>query len=102
MDSIGNVITGYNYVGTDPVVMAAHLDTVFPETTRLQLRRQANKLFVPGISDNGAGIVAVLWALRAAKEAGIRFRRSVIAVGTVGEEGEGNLRGVRYLFERPP
>jgi len=46
--------------------------------------------------------VALLWAFRAAKKAGIRFRRPVVAVGTVGEEGEGNLRGVRNLFERPP
>lgn len=102
MDSIGNIIAGYESIGTDPLVIAAHLDTVFPRTTPLQLRRKESTLFLPGISDNGAGIVALLWALRAAKEAGIRFQRSIVAVGTVGEEGEGNLRGVRHLFEHPP
>ena len=101
-DSMGNVVIGYEYIGADPVVMAAHLDTVFPQTMPLQLRRKANTLFLPGISDNGAGIVALLWTLRAAKDAGIRFRRSVIGVGTVGEEGAGNLRGVRFLFDSPP
>ena len=101
-DPIGNVIAGYQDIEALPVVIAAHLDTVFPHTTPLQLRRKGNTLFLPGISDNGAGIVALLWAFRAAKDAGIRFRRSVIAVGTVGEEGEGNLRGVRYLFDHPP
>ncbi len=101
-DPIGNVIAGYEGFGSNPVVVDAHLDTVFPPATLLQLRRQAKTLFLPGISDNGSGIVALLWAFRAAKEAGIRFRRPVVVVGTVGEEGEGNLRGVRHLFEAPP
>jgi tripeptide aminopeptidase len=98
VDSIGNVVAGYDGIGDNPVIVAAHLDTVFPASTPLHLHREAQKLFMPGISDNGAGIAALLWALRAAKECGLRFARSVIAVGTVGEEGEGNLRGVRHLF----
>src|SRR5439155_10632150 len=100
-DLIGNVLAGYEGIGENPVVIAAHLDTVFPASTPLQLRRKANALFLPGISDNGCGIVALLWTFRAAKEAGIRFRRPVLAVGTVGEEGEGDLRGVRRLFDNP-
>jgi tripeptide aminopeptidase len=102
MDSIGNVVAAYEGVGNNPLVIGAHLDTVFPPSTALQLRRKAQMLLLPGISDNSAGIVALLWALRAAKEVGLRFRRPVIAVGTVGEEGEGNLRGVRHLFNAPP
>ena len=101
-DSIGNVISGYEGIGRNPVVVGAHLDTVFPLKTPLQLRRNGKIVFLPGISDNGCGIVALLWVFRAAKEAGIRFRRSVIGVGTVGEEGEGNLRGARRLFDDPP
>ena len=81
--------------------MAAHLDTVFPGSTVLQLRRRGRILFLPGISDNGSGLVALLWSLRAARETGLRFLRPVIAVGNVGEEGQGNLRGVRHLFETP-
>jgi acetylornithine deacetylase/succinyl-diaminopimelate desuccinylase-like protein len=101
-DAIGNVIAPYEDFGRNPVVIAAHLDTVFPGSTPLELRRKEKTLFLPGISDNGCGIAALLWALRAAKDAGLRFRRPVIAVGNVGEEGEGNLRGIRHLFNAPP
>jgi tripeptide aminopeptidase len=102
IDSIGNVIASYNGLGTDPLVIGAHLDTVFPAATALQLRRRGRSLLLPGISDNGSGLVAVLWVLRAAKEAGLQFRRPVVAVANVGEEGEGNLRGIRHLFSDPP
>src|SRR5262249_10687378 len=98
IDGIGNVIASYNGFGHDPVVVGAHLDTVFPASTEVKLRRQGRLLLLPGISDNGCGLVAALWMLRAAKESGIAFRRPVIVVGNVGEEGEGNLRGVRHLF----
>jgi tripeptide aminopeptidase len=101
-DSIGNVFAGYEELGSNPVVVGTHLDTVFPLATPLQLRRKGKTLFLPGISDNGSGIVALLWLFRAAKETGIRFRRPVVGVGTVGEEGEGNLRGARRLFDAPP
>jgi acetylornithine deacetylase/succinyl-diaminopimelate desuccinylase-like protein len=101
-DSTGNVFAGYEGLGSNPVVVGTHLDTVFPPATPLALRRKGKTLFLPGISDNGSGIVALLWAFRAAKEAGIRFQRPVIGVGTVGEEGEGNLRGARRLFDSPP
>ena len=101
-DAIGNVIAAYDFVGHNPVVVGAHLDTVFPDSTRLDLARKGRTLFLPGISDNGAGIVALLWAFRAAKASGIRFRRPVIGVGNVGEEGEGNLRGIRHLFNDSP
>ncbi len=101
-DAIGNVIAGFDGIGPNPVVLAAHLDTVFPSSTRLDLRRKGRALFLPGISDNGSGLVALLWSLRAAREAGLRFRRPVIAVANVGEEGEGNLRGIRHLFHAPP
>jgi acetylornithine deacetylase/succinyl-diaminopimelate desuccinylase-like protein len=101
-DSIGNVIASYDGIGRYPVVAGAHLDTVFPASTPLELQRKGRALFLPGISDNSAGIVALLWALRAAKENDIHFRRPVIAVGNVGEEGEGNLRGIRHLFSNSP
>lgn len=101
-DSIGNVIASYDGFGRNPLIIGAHLDTIFPSSTRLELERRGQSLFLPGISDNGAGIVALLWALRAAKAADLSFRRPVIAVGNVGEEGEGNLRGIRHLFSDPP
>jgi acetylornithine deacetylase/succinyl-diaminopimelate desuccinylase-like protein len=82
MDSIGNVIAAYDGIGRNPVVVGAHLDTVFPASTPLRLQRKGRILLLPGISDNGAGIVALVWALRAA--------------------GEGNLRGIRHLFNDAP
>ena len=100
-DAIGNVVTTYGSGDSNPVVVGAHLDTVFPASTPLRFEQKGRTLLLPGISDNGAGIVALLWALRAAKENGIQFRRPVIIVGNVGEEGEGNLRGIRHLFDRP-
>ena len=101
-DAIGNVIAAYDDYGENPVVVGAHLDTVFPADVPLQLRRNGRVLFLPGIADNGSGLVALLWIVRAAKEVGLRFRRPLIVVGNVGEEGEGNLRGVRHLFTAPP
>ena len=102
MDEIGNVIAAYDRIGSNPVVIGAHLDTVFPASTPLRIRRRGNVLCMPGISDNGAGIVALLWVLRAARESQLRFLRPVVAIGNVGEEGEGNLRGIRHVFHRPP
>lgn len=101
-DSIGNVFAAFDGMGRNPVVVGAHLDTVFPASTPLDLRRKGRALLLPGISDNGCGIVALLWAFRAAKDSRLEFRRPLIAVGNVGEEGEGNLRGIRHLFNAPP
>jgi len=102
IDSIGNVVASFDGNGRNPVVVGAHIDTVFPASTPLELQRKGRALHLPGISDNGAGLVALLWTLRAAKENGIHFRRPVYVLGNVGEEGEGNLRGVRHIFKDPP
>jgi len=83
-------------------VIGAHIDTVFPASTPLKLQRKGRALHLPGISDNGAGLVALMWMMRAAKETGIHFRRPVLVLGNVGEEGEGNLRGIRHVFQDPP
>src|SRR5262249_36741754 len=82
-DSIGNVVTTYGEGDRNPVIVGAHLDTIFPASTPLRLEKKARTLLLPGISDNGAGIVALLWALRAAKDNGIQFRRPVMAIGNV-------------------
>jgi acetylornithine deacetylase/succinyl-diaminopimelate desuccinylase-like protein len=102
IDDVGNVIAPVNDVGADPLVIAAHLDTVFPRETPLGLRRKDKTLFMPGISDNGSGLVALLWTLRAVQHSGLRFRRPIVAIADVGEEGEGNLRGIRHVFQNPP
>ncbi len=83
----------------DPLlVVSAHLDTVFPAGTDVTVRNAKGILFAPGIADDGCGLAALIALGRAMAAANIETEGSVLFVGTVGEEGEGNLRGVRYLF----
>jgi tripeptide aminopeptidase len=99
-DAVGNVLTFADSVSkAEPALaISAHLDTVFPADTRLDVRREHTRLLGPGISDNGAGLAAV-WALAAViKDCGLRMSRPVVLMGNVGEEGDGNLRGMRHLF----
>ena len=80
------------------IAISAHLDTVFPAATVLNVRREQTRLLGPGISDNGAGLAA-LWALAAAfHQLGIVTARPLLFIANVGEEGEGNLCGVRHLY----
>jgi tripeptide aminopeptidase len=80
------------------VVLEGHLDTVFPEGTDVTVKVRGDTLFAPGIGDDTRGLVVVLEALRAMNEAQLRTRADVLFTGTVGEEGLGDLRGVKYLF----
>lgn len=80
------------------VVISAHLDTVFPEGTDVSVRREAKRLWAPGISDNACGIASLLTTARALQHCAITTEGTVFFVCTVGEEGAGNLRGVRFLF----
>lgn len=82
------------------VVVSAHLDTVFSKDTNFEVVRRANKLFAPGIADDGCGLVALLALAQAIQAEQIPLEGSILFVGTVGEEGEGNLRGVRHLFTK--
>jgi tripeptide aminopeptidase len=81
-------------------VLSGHLDTVFPEGTDVTVRRQGTRISGPGIGDDCRGLAVVLAVARAFQGAGVRTDGTVIFAGTVGEEGPGNLRGVRHLFER--
>jgi tripeptide aminopeptidase len=80
------------------VVVSAHLDTVFPEGTSFTVRRAAGRMFAPGIADDGCGLAALVALARALEEFKIETEGSLLFVGTVGEEGEGNLRGARHLL----
>lgn len=100
-DAEGNV-TGIRR-GTGPaggplVVIAAHLDTVFPEGTPVKVRREGTKLYAPGIGDDTRSLAVLLAYVRALDAAKIRTKSDILFVGDVGEEGQGDLRGVRYLF----
>lgn len=80
------------------MVVSAHLDTVFSQQTDFSVHRRGNRFYGPGISDDASGLVALIAIIEALKNAEIRTRGSILFVGTVGEEGDGNLRGVRYLL----
>jgi acetylornithine deacetylase/succinyl-diaminopimelate desuccinylase-like protein len=82
------------------VVISGHLDTVFPQGTDVRVRREGNRLAAPGIGDDGRGLAVVLTVARAFQTLRIPTNATVLFIGTVGEEGQGNLRGVRYLFEK--
>jgi tripeptide aminopeptidase len=99
-DEVGNV-TG-ELAGSSEneiVLITAHMDTVFPEGTDVHVRRERGLLYAPGISDNGAGLAALIGVARAISETKIASRRTMIFAADVGEEGEGNLRGIRKLVE---
>ena len=103
VDAAGNVVG--EYPGTlpsrvnDVILLAAHLDTVFPADTDVRVKRSGNRLLAPGISDNGAGLAAIAGLARALAESKIRTAKTIVLAGDVGEEGEGNLRGMLALVE---
>lgn len=82
------------------LVVSAHLDTVFSKDTNFNVVKRDNKLFAPGIADDGCGLAALIALARAIQAERIPLEGSILFVGTVGEEGEGNLRGVRHLFTK--
>ncbi len=98
-DAIGNVIGEFPGTSSDIVMLTAHLDTVFPEGTDVHVKREGGQLLAPGISDNGTGLAALLAVARAFREAKIKTNKKILFVADVGEEGEGNLRGIRALTE---
>lgn len=99
IDEEGNCVALREGRSSSPlVVVSAHLDTVFPAGTDLTTTRVGNRLLAPGISDDCCGLVALLALVRAMGVSGIETEGSILFVGTVGEEGAGNLRGVRHLL----
>ena len=100
-DEVGNVIALRRGKGSGKrkvVAINAHLDTVFPEGTDVTVRREGKKLFAPGIGDDTRGLVVVLTILKAMEAAGIETEADILFIGGVGEEGLGDLRGVKHLF----
>ena len=99
IDSVGNVIAERKGTGRGKTVMiAGHLDTVFPEGTDVKVKREGNAMRGPGIGDDCRGLAVVLAVARAFQMEKVQTDGTVIFVGNVGEEGPGNLRGVRHLF----
>lgn len=99
IDAVGNAVgrrPGRD--GTLTIAYSAHLDTVFPAGTDVTVRFEDAKMYAPGIGDNSRGLVALLAVLRSLQHAGIETAANVLFIGNVGEEGLGDLRGVKHLF----
>jgi acetylornithine deacetylase/succinyl-diaminopimelate desuccinylase-like protein len=98
-DAVGNVFALRRGVeDREPLVLSAHLDTVFPAATDLMVHADGNVLRAPGISDDARGLAALVAVARALSQASITTRHPILFAATVGEEGSGDLRGVRHLF----
>ena len=103
IDSIGNVIAERPGTGGGPVVIfAAHLDTVFPEETDVRVKREGTLMRGPGIGDDCRGLAVLLSVAKAMAAGNVRTLGTIYFVANVGEEGPGNLRGVKHLFAKPP
>jgi tripeptide aminopeptidase len=101
IDAEGNVLAERRGTGTGPtIVIAGHLDTVFPEGTNVKVTRQGTLLKGPGIGDDCRGLAVILAVARAMQMERLETTGTIVFVGNVGEEGPGNLRGVRHLFEK--
>lgn len=98
-DSIGNVLGLIRGSGQGPrLVVAAHLDTVFPEGTDTRVKEKDGKFYAPGIADDTRGLAEILCLVRAIKESGVRPLGDILFCANVGEEGLGDLRGSKQLF----
>jgi len=101
IDPEGNVLGLRKGTGSGPLVaVAAHLDTVFPEGTEVRVKREGNRLLAPGVGDNARSLAVVLAIIRALESANVQTTGDILFVGDVGEEGPGDLRGIKYLFQK--
>ena len=102
-DAVGNVTGVRRGRGNGQMVaVAAHLDTVFSEGTDCTVRREGTKLYAPGVGDDTRGLAVLLAFIRALDAAGIETEQDLLFIGDVGEEGSGDLRGIRHVFTDGP
>ncbi|MHA2250029.1 MAG: M20/M25/M40 family metallo-hydrolase [Candidatus Kariarchaeaceae archaeon] len=98
IDGIGNIIAAEDFGDLkDPVIFSAHLDTVFPESVEIKVKREGDILYAPGVGDDSRGLAVVLQIAKLVKKLNKKY--PILFVATVGEEGIGDLRGVKYLFQ---
>ena len=101
MDAEGNVMgVRRGSGGGEMVAVVAHLDTVFPEGTDVKVKREGTRLAAPGVGDNTRGIALMLAVIRAMDAGKFQTAGDILFVGNVGEEGEGDLRGVKFLLQK--
>ncbi len=99
-DEVGNVIAERPGSRAGTVALTAHLDTVFPLGTAVSVRRENGRLYAPGIADNGAGLAGLLGVAQALQQIPVATQRTLLLIANVGEEGEGDLLGMKHLFSR--
>ncbi len=100
IDKEGNVIAlRKGTEGNKVVALDAHIDTVFPEGTDVTVTQKGDTLYAPGIGDDTRGLAMVITVLKAIKKANVQTKADLLFIGTVGEEGLGDLRGVRHIFK---
>ena len=103
MDEEGNVMgVRKGRGGGGMVAVAAHLDTVFPPGTDVTVKREGTRLMAPGVGDDTRNLAVLLAMIRAMDGAGIETSNDILFIGDVGEEGPGDLRGMKYLFQKGP
>ena len=103
IDSEGNAIGVRKGVSDGPTILiAAHLDTVFPDGTDTTVELRGGRYFAPGIGDDSRGLAAILSVISALEESGIETTGDIMFAGNVGEEGRGDLRGVKAIFRDQP
>ena len=101
IDAEGNVIGFRRGIGAGPLIaIAAHLDTVFPEGTNVKVRHEGTKLYAPGVGDDSRALAVLLQIVRAMDAAKIQTASDILFIADVGEEGPGDLRGMKYLFQK--
>ncbi|WP_339656876.1 M20/M25/M40 family metallo-hydrolase [uncultured Maribacter sp.] len=99
IDEVGNVVALKKGIeGGKVIALDAHLDTVFPEGTNVNVQQRGDTLFAPGIGDDTRGLAMLLTIFKAMKNSNIKTKADIWFVATVGEEGLGDLRGVKHLF----
>jgi tripeptide aminopeptidase len=100
IDEVGNAIGSRPGTGshTRRVLLSAHIDTVFPAGTPIEAELKGLRLNAPGACDNGAGVAAMLAMAAALQQTGITTECDLMFIGNVGEEGEGDLRGMRHMY----
>jgi tripeptide aminopeptidase len=102
IDQVGNVMGTIHGTGNGPVIMlAAHTDTVFPIETELKVRKEGNVYYCPGINDDTRAVAELFTIARAMQTFGLRAQGDIIFCANVCEEGLGDLKGVKYIFENP-
>src|ERR1700740_2206464 len=101
IDDVGNVFGIHPGFGRRYIALSAHIDTVFPAGTPLNIRQQGTRIYGPGVSDNGAGVAALLGIAALLRSVRIRHAMPFLFIGNWGEEGEGDLRGMRHFFATP-